>query len=192
MGFLIAAAVITALLLLRVGVCFTSVPGSTTARVVVGFVGFTVFRRPEKRKGLRSASKKPRAPKRSKRRGKDVSEERRPRDVRALIEGSARLLGKLRRRVLVKRLYVRYVHSGLGDAYKAAMTFGGLSAALGLAAGTLESALRVRRYDMSEAVDFLAEKPVIYVDAAASLAVWEIIALATAAIALFLRSRPRR
>jgi hypothetical protein len=104
--------------------------------------------------------------------------------LRALFHTALRVLAKLKRCVLVKRLCVHYVRGGGGDAFKAAMTYGGLSAAFGLAAGTLESALRVKRYDLRESVDFLADESKIYIDAAASLAVWEIISLAITALPL--------
>ncbi|MDR2420977.1 MAG: hypothetical protein LBD49_02595 [Oscillospiraceae bacterium] len=185
MGFAIALAAVAALLLLRVGVGVTHIPGALTVRVTVGFVSFTVFRRP-------SGRKKPRARRGEGRRGKGgaggAGKNRPPRSPREVLEAAARLLGKLRRRVLIKRLYVRYVHGGGGGAFSAAMAFGGISAALGLASGTLESAARVKRYDMSESVDFLVCEPEIYIDAAASLAVWEIISLAVSALILFSRS----
>ncbi|MDR0446485.1 MAG: hypothetical protein LBH17_05575 [Oscillospiraceae bacterium] len=186
----IIIAVIAAIMLLRVGARVNFAEGELTVRANIAFVGFNVFPRPKKAKiskkqRQRGEEKKPRRGKKTK---TAARAEKTPRSATQLARGAVRVLDKLRRRVLVKRLYVYYVHGGADDPYSAAMAFGGLSAALGLAAGALERVLHIRRYDIRESVDFLSSSSRIYAEAAVSLAVWEVISIAVAAFLLFVRS----
>lgn len=189
-GLAIAAAAIAAILLLRVGAEAEYSDAGVSVRARVGFLRITVFPRKSKlKKSEKKRSKK--APKKAKKKTPKKTAEKKPGpayDFRELIGGAASLLGKARRKLLIKRLTVWYVQGG-GDAFSMAMAHGGISAAFGMTQAALESAFKVRRYDLHTSVDFLAEEPRVYVRAIFSIAIWETISLGISALALLLRSK---
>lgn len=191
-GLIIAAVIIIALALLRFG---AGVEFSDDGLVVTAHAGFVSIKiLPRKPKKPKKA--KERKEKKEKRRSKkepetEQTEVKKPGlqfDIRKLIDEAFRLLGKAKRRLLIKELTVLYVQAG-GDPFKMATTHGTLQAGLGITQAALESCFRVKRYNLHTSVDFMAEKPRVYLHAHFSIAVWEAIYLGFAALMLFLRSR---
>ena len=140
-----------------------------------------------RRKAAKKALKKEKAPK--------ISEEDQKEKkaggfdyFKVILSSSGKALGRLRRRLLVKKLTIRFI-SGNGDPSKAALAFGAANAAFGVITPMLEKSFRIRRRDFSASADFCSAKPKIYVNAAFSLAVWEVFYLAFALLPL-LTKRP--
>ena len=92
-------------------------------------------------------------------------------------------LGRLRRRLLIKRLTIRFVAAN-EDPSKTAMVFGGADAVFGAVVPVLENCFRIRRRDFVASADFNATKPKIYLNAAISLALWEALYIAIALLPL--------
>ena len=102
------------------------------------------------------------------------------------------MLGRIRRRLLIKKLTVHYTAAG-SDAATTALTFGGANAAFGALAPLLENSFRVKRRDFRAAADFTGTEQKIYVHAAISLAVWELFYIVFALLPIvmsLLRQKP--
>ena len=97
-------------------------------------------------------------------------------------------LGRLRRKLLVKNLTVRFVSAG-EDSAKAALMFGAYNAVLAALIPVLENSLRIRRRDITSSTDFEAENPSIYAKAAISLALWEAVYVFFAILPLFTKGK---
>ncbi|MDR0905675.1 MAG: hypothetical protein LBN00_05835 [Oscillospiraceae bacterium] len=175
----IIVTVVAALLLLRVGASAEFSDAGLRVSVRVGFVKIAVLPKKERGKTLESAQKSRK--KREKSPGSAY-------DFHALISGAVKLLNKLRRKILIKRLSVRYVQGG-GDAFTMAMTHGGVAAVFGVSQGVLETCFRVKSYLLQTSVDYLAAEPRIYAEAALSLAVWEVISIGISAIIVFIKAK---
>ncbi len=83
-----------------------------------------------------------------------------------------KMLSRIRRRRFIQELTVHYIAAG-PDPAQAALTFGGVSAGIGIITAILENNFRIKKRDLRAAVDFEAEKPYLYVRVKLSLAVWE-------------------
>lgn len=153
-----------------------------------------------KRKAQRKAEKKARKEEKKARKGQKVpkktEDEEHVRkkagglDYFLLIVSSAKTaLGRLRRRLLIKKLTIHFI-AGNEDASKAAMMFGGANAAVGAVTPLLENSFRVKRRDLRTSVDFNAVKPAVYAGATVSLAVWEAFYVAFALLPI-LTKRPK-
>jgi hypothetical protein len=175
----IVAAVVAALLLLRVGAQAEFSDGGLRVTARVGFVKIAVLPKKERGKKLDATQKAPK--KREKSPGSAY-------DFRKLISGAVKLLNALRRKILIKRLTVIYVQGG-GDAFTLAMTHGGVAAVFGMTQAALETAFRVKSYSLQTSVDYLAAEPRIYAEAAFSLAVWQVISLGISAIIVFIKAK---
>jgi len=81
-------------------------------------------------------------------------------------------LGRLRRKLLIKRLTIRYT-AAFDDPSKTAQLYGAANAAIGVIVPVLENSFRIRRRDFRAAADFSDTHQSIYINAAISLAVWE-------------------
>jgi hypothetical protein len=187
---MIALAVIFAVLLLlallRVGVTAEYGADGMELRAFAGFVRIDLLR------GARKPEKSKKAEK-IKKQKKEKPEKKpgRARDFRAMLPAILETLGRFKRKLTVKRLTIHYTAAG-DDAYSTAMAFGGASVGLGLLTPILENNLKLKRRDFQTSADFTAPEAYIYVNAAISLAVWEIFYIAAAILPAFLKSRGKK
>ena len=94
-------------------------------------------------------------------------------------------LGRLRRRLLIKKLIIHFTAAG-DDPSKTATTYGAANAAFGTLIPILEKGFRIRKRDLRAFTDFCSEKPSVYISAAISIAIWETFYIAFAMLpALF-------
>jgi hypothetical protein len=100
--------------------------------------------------------------------------------LREIAPVAAQALGRLRHKLLIRRLVVRYTAPGGGDPVSAAIAYGGLSVGCAAITAALERAFRVKEREITASVDFSAGKPDVYVSADVSLAVWEAVYVACA------------
>ena len=183
-------AVIIIIALLRIGVRVEYGANGFTASARIGPVSMRVFPRKvetpekaEKKKKQREAKKAKKAikAKRAKKAKKEPEKEK-PGAFKIfldMIPVAKKTLGRLRRRLLIKNLTIRFTAGG-EDPSKTGLTFGAANAAFNTIMPALETVFRIRRRRLSAAADFSADRPEIYVKAIISLAVWEIVYIAFA------------
>lgn len=99
--------------------------------------------------------------------------------VTSVLRAVGELLGRLRRKLRVDKLVIRYTVAS-DDPSGAAMTFGYASAGIGALMPVLENIFDVRERDVGVAVSFDTDRPEIFVDAQLTLAIWEILYIALA------------
>lgn len=95
-------------------------------------------------------------------------------------------LGRLRRRLLIKKLIIYFTMAG-DDPSTTAFAYGAANAAIGTLVPVLEKSFRIKRRDLRAFTNFCSDKPVIYVNAAISIAVWEIIYIMLAMLPVLLK-----
>jgi len=188
---MIAAAIVVAVLiliaLLRFGVSVEYGADGVVASAQAGPVRLRVFPRevsPEKeaRRKLKAAAKKEKAAAKKAARKALEEKEKKPGKVKMFLEMLPSIktaLGRLRRRLLIKRLTIHYTAGG-DDPASAALTYGAANAAFNTIVPLLEKAFRIKRKDLRAEVDFDTSEPLIYVHIAISLAVWEAVYIALA------------
>jgi hypothetical protein len=86
-------------------------------------------------------------------------------------------LARLKRRLLIKELTIHYMAAGT-DPAAAALYFGAASVGYGMILPLLENTFRIKKRDLRATVNFEVTEPYIYVKAALSLAVWEVVYVA--------------
>jgi hypothetical protein len=181
--------------LLRFGVTAEYGQNGIKATAHVALWKIDIFPREEKpgkeeRKAARKARKKQKALARAGKRAKKRPEEEKPGTLESLTEmlpGIRKGLGRLRRRLLIKKLDIRFVAAG-GDPYKTAMAFGAANAAYGALLPMIDNSFRVKNRELSASADFDAATHSIYVKAAISVAVWEAIYITASIIPALLRN----
>ena len=177
LAIVFAAILLIALLRFGVGVVYGEGGLRVTARI--GFLSLRVYPRKVKPQKLRK-KRRPKAERKKreikKKAGKEkelLEDEPGPAETfAALLSAAGKVLGRVRRRLLIKRLYLHYV-SASGDPMKTALAYGRLSAVYSGLMPAIESGFRIRRRELTASADFESEKPRVYVNAAVSLAVWE-------------------
>ena len=191
MIWLIIAAVIIAISLLRVGATAEYSEDGPIVLAHAGFLTIRIFPKKPKRKRREKREKIEPEKKKKKEKHDEETTGKKPGssvDFKKLLSGVTKVLGKIKRRLYIKELTVFYVQAG-GDPYKMATTQGTALAALGLTQAALESFFRIKRYNLHTSVDFIAEKSRVYVRAKLSIAIWQVVSIAFAALMLVLRSR---
>ena len=169
----IVVGVLILIALLRFGVAAVYGEDGLLVKAKVGPISIKAYPRKEKaekkKKGKRKDKKKGRARKAKK------PEEEKPGAIEGfftLLSAIRKVLGRVRRRLLIKKLFIHYV-SASDDPVKTALMFGGSSAALDGILPMLEQNFRIRKRELRTSADFESSKPRIYVNAAVSIAVWE-------------------
>lgn len=101
-------------------------------------------------------------------------------------------LGALKRRIRIDLLVVHYVAGG-EDAAKTALTYGKVSGAAGVILALLNNNFKVKKQEVTMDVNFLAERATVYLDAALSIKIGQILYLGVrygiACLRVFLRHR---
>ena len=95
-------------------------------------------------------------------------------------------LNRLRRKLLIKNLTLHYV-SADKDPVKTALSFGQANAIYGIVRPILENNFKIKNIDFSASADFEADEPMIYAKATITIAIWEILYVASAIL-----SKPKR
>ena len=165
-------AVLVLLSLIRLGVWVSYQSGVLTLRGKVGPVKLTILPKKEKK----PAQKKPKPEKKA--------EDKPPRQPKELLALARRALpvgleaaGRLKRKVRVDRLCLDVAVGG-EDPAAAAVAYGGINAALGMIWPLVEQNFNVKDRRIRTAVDFSAAETVFSLEAAATLTVGQVLALA--------------
>ena len=183
--------------LLRFGVAVVYNESGLAATAKVGPLSIRIFPRKEKpeRRKKKPAAKVVKKKKEKKERKKREKEPEKPEEKPGLLDtffemlrAAGVVLGRIRRRLFIKRLILHYTAGGL-DPAKTALTFGRLSAASSLILPALEKNFRIRRCDIKTSADFESDKPHVYINAGISLAVWESLYIVFALLPVLLKLR---
>ena len=93
-------------------------------------------------------------------------------------------LSRLKRKLLVKHLVIKYIAAG-SDPAETAMSFGASNAVLGIIMPVLEKHFKIKKRDISVTADFESTQKKIYLKLAVSIAVWELLYVGAALLPLF-------
>jgi len=201
LALLIVILALLIIALLRFGIWVEYSSEGVIAKVYVGPIYVTIY--PEKEDTPEQAEKKEqkKALKKAKKEAKKEKDKDKPpfkmpgglKGFLALIPPIKNMLGRIKRRILIKELTIHFVAAG-SDAYKTAMTYGAANAALGTLSPLLDKHFRIKHRDFSTDVDFISTEQKIYVNAAISLAVWEAVYIVLALfpiVKIFLKRNPK-
>jgi len=182
----IILAILLVIALLRFGVSVEYSGDGFTASARIGFLTLRLYpRKPKKEK--RTEARKTR--KKKEKKAKEEPEEKKPGGLKPLLDmipAVKKLLHRLRRRLCINRLTILYTAAG-EDPASTAMAFGASNAAIATVFPVIARSFRIRRRDIRTYADFDLKEPVIYINAAISLAVWEALYIITAVVPALLR-----
>jgi len=180
---MVAAAIIIAVILLiaflRIGAVAEYSEDGFEVAARVGPFSLKVFPAVEKpgaaeRKALRKARKEERAKRKPKKEKKPKT--KMAGGLRAFLDmlpPAMDMLGRLKRRLLIKKLIVHYYVSG-DDPAMTAMLYGASNAVFSAITPVIENNFRIRRRELRSFPGFTEFEQRIYVKAAISIAVWEV------------------
>ena len=181
----IVIAVLILVALLRIGLNIEYGNEGFIVKVKVGPFLLRVI--PKKRKKPRPARRSKDKPEKKRKKKKRAGAERKEKDkdketkqkkpgglaeLEQMLPMIKKALGRFRRRFLIKRLTVIFTAAG-SDASATAAMYGYANVAIGMLDPILDNAFRIRRRDFRTYVDFIAQKPTVYIKAVVSLALWE-------------------
>ncbi len=171
-----------AMIWLGVEVRFSDSQLTVYARVF--FIRFRVY-------PVRRRKKKPKKDKKGKK--TEASEKKRKKKspghrpgVRELVDLVLDAAGKLKRKITVTKLNLRYT-AGSKDPGDTALQYGRVCAAVGILLPRICEAFKVRSHDVKVNADFEIEKPVIELDAALGMFLWQILYVGVSAFIGFLK-----
>jgi len=179
----IILAVVLLIALLRFGVAVEYGEDGFRAVARLGPLRIRLF--PGKKRPAKEQKKEIRKAKKEKAAGKAKAEKKPGRftEFRKILDPAKTVLDRLRRKLLIKRLTIRYVAAG-DDPVKTAMTFGRLNAAYGIISPLFDKYFRIKRRDFHTSADFEREESYIYIYAIISIAVWEAVYIVFALLPL--------
>ena len=196
LGIVLAVIILFALLRFGASVVYNADGFAVSARV--GFLSLRIYPREEKpRKAAKKAAKRAKKldkkkEKKKKKPDEEITDgEKKPgklKDYLEMLPAIKKVLGRLRRRLLIKTLIVHLIIAG-DDPSKTAMIFGAANAGIGVMVPALEKFFRIRRRDFRTSADFDRAEPYIYIKAAISLAVWEAIYIVFAIIPVLVKGK---
>ncbi len=111
--------------------------------------------------------------------------------LKSYLPGIIDFLKGFRRKLQIDELTVWYMAAG-EDPAKTAMSFGQASAAMGIITGVLKNALNIKKKDFRASVSFDETKPRVYLKAAASMRVGQILSLTIRLGLYILLHRPEK
>jgi len=188
MALIIILAALIIIALLRFGVSAEYGADGVSVKAIAGPFLIKLYPREEKPdKALKKAIKK------EKKKAKEKPAKEKParekpgglEPLLAILRAVKTALGRVRRKLLIKTLTIRYVAAG-DDAFKTALSFGAANAAFGAVLPLLENNFKIRRRDFTALADFISTEQSIYAKAALSLAVWEAVYIALAMLPLLI------
>ena len=181
----IVLAVFILLALMRLGLYVEYSGDGTSVLLMVGPMPVRIF--PKKEKRERREIRKIRKKEKKAKKKAEEQKTKKPGGLKGFLDKLPIIikgLGRFRRRLLIKKLTLRFISAG-SDPSKAALMFGASNAAFGAILPIFENAFRIKRRDYGFSTDFEADVPSIYVNAAISLAVWEAVYVILAILPLF-------
>lgn len=184
LALVIVLAVLLTLALLRVGVIAEYSADGLSVAAKLGPIKIRIIPSAPRKKAERK-KKKEKPPKDEKKKPGKLS------DFTEMLPSIKSALSKLRRKLLIRDITVHFIAASDNPA-SAALTFGAASAVFGMITPLLESHFRVKKRDFRTAADFGAAEPYIYVRAALSLAIWEIVYIASGLLVSMLKSAARK
>jgi len=184
----IIAAIIILIALLRFGAVAVYNADGIIVTVKAGPFSFRAYPSAEKpedaeKKALKKARKEKKA--------KKKPDEKKPgglKTFRDMMPAIKKSLGRLKRRLLVKKLTIYYVAAG-EDAAMTALSYGAANAVFSAVAAMLEAHFRIKKRDFQAFADFQAKEQRIYVEASLSLAVWEAVYITFAFVPVLLKMK---
>jgi len=162
--------------LLRFGVRAQYSTGGVLISLIAGPFSLKVYpteKDPEKEKKKADKLAKKNARKEKRKKPKKGAPEISFKDIMDMIPHVFKMLGRVKRRILISQLIVHFTVGG-SDASKIAMTYGAANAAVGELIPVLDNNFRIRRREISFDTDFISGKQTIYAKVAVTLAVWEL------------------
>ena len=153
MGWLIALAVVAAVLLLPLGFCAIYRQNDPGVWLFIGPLRFRVYPGKQKKKDNKQTS--------SEKSGKDLLKGGRYSDFLPVARAIYDFLGEFRRRIRVKRLEFKIILAG-DDPADLAVNYGRTWAAVGSAVPQLERLFRIKRRNIEVECDFNAEETLVY------------------------------
>lgn len=154
--------------LIRIGVQVTYDPSKLVLRLKIGPIWLKLL--PHREKKRPKKEKKPKEkPERS---TKELLGQ-----IRRALPVALETAGSLKRKIRLDRIYLD-VAAGAEDPASAALTFGGINAALGMIWPLVEQNFKVKDRRIRTQVDFSATKTRIWLDGAATLTIGQALALA--------------
>ena len=206
---MITIAVILAILvlisLLRFGVSVEYSESGVAVTVLAGFLRLKILPKDEETKPIsekKEAKLKARKEKQDRKKAEKKAEkeakkkalkeegEKKPgvlKTVLELLPAAKNTLGRLRRRLLIKKLVVHYTVAS-EDPYKTAITFGASNAVVETLIPFLEKAFRIKHCEYWAYTDFCATQQKVYIHISISIAVWEAIYIVMAILPAGIRS----
>ena len=91
-----------------------------------------------------------------------------------LLKLAKNILNRIRKKLLIKNLEIHFVSAGK-DPMQAALMYGSANAVYGVLEPILKEHFRLRHFNFTSDADFEKAKPLIYVNATFSIAVWELL-----------------
>lgn len=189
-AIIIIVVILAALLLLPVGVALKYDDEEVFLSARAGPLKMKIL--PQKEESEAKREKK--AAKKARRAEKKTSKPKKERtpltrdELLELIKLGLKALGRFRRKLSVDLLRI-YWTAAAGDPYDAAMQFGYVSAAMGTLIPLIENAFKIRERDVRSSLNFESEKPYILAELTATIQVWEILHIALAFGAEYLRMK---
>ena len=175
---LVIVAVLVIIAFLRLGAVVRYDEDGLFVSVFAGPIRITLI---PHRKKESEGKKKKRRKKKETDEAEDKDEKKQGGTVRKLLDiisAVSECLRRLRKRLSVDELTLRYCAAGGQDPAKAAMSYGYTNAAAGPVLGLLERMFRIKKRSVSTSVDFAAEEPLVFAKLKLSLSVWELFYIA--------------
>ena len=176
----IVLAILLIIALLRLGVTVRYDEDGLFVSAFAGPVRIQLFPR-EKKPKEKNGKKKQRKKKKEKPSDSEEEEDKKKgggvRKLFDLVSAVSESLRRLRRRLLVNELTLRYEAAG-SDPAKTAMSYGYANAAISTVMPTLENIFRIKKRSVGATVDFESDSPAVFAKLKMSLAVWELVYIA--------------
>ncbi|NCB74221.1 MAG: hypothetical protein EOM51_05695 [Clostridia bacterium] len=183
--------ILTVLMLTPLGIDGGFNDKSLILGIRVGFLNIRLFPKKEKRSEPK-ISKKRKKPKPSKKDSEGAP--KKPlskKELIALIKIGLKALGRLKRKLRVDYLRIRYTFAS-DDPFNTAIGFGASAAVLSSLIPLVDSAFDIGERDIGTSFDFLSDKPVIDIWLTTTIQVWEIFYIAIAAGIDYLRFKMKQ
>ena len=174
----IIIAAIGLFLLLRFGVTIVYGQDGLKVTAIVGIIPIKIY--PSDKKKLKKKPKKKEKVSLSElidmllRRKKEDKKPGKFETFLQLLNLAKNTLNRIRKKLLIKKLDIHFVSAGK-DPMQTALMFGSANVAYGVLEPILERYFRLRRFNFTSDADFEKTKPLIYVRATFSIAVWEVL-----------------
>ena len=142
--------------------------------------------------GRKKPKKKPKKDEKDKKTEKEASHKvgkEKPKlkpDIRGLIELGIKAAGRLKRKITVSNITLRYT-AGSRDPSDTALQYGRVSAAVGILLPRICEAFKVKRHDVRVDADFDLLKPEVEFEGAVGMFLWQLIYVGVSALTDFIR-----